>query len=65
MFEVLISGQKAKSSRQKNHGLPTALCQLPTLRTELEKIANRPITLDLTSSFHFFEPVNFSEKLVI
>ncbi len=28
-------------------GLPIALCQLPTLRTGLGKIANRPISLNL------------------
>ncbi len=29
-------------------GLLVEYCQLPTLRTRLEKIANRPITLNLT-----------------
>ncbi len=29
------------------YSLPTAIC-LPTLRTGLEKIANRPMTLNLT-----------------
>ena len=38
MFEVLISRQLAKGSRQKNRRLPIALCQLLTLRRALLKI---------------------------
>ena len=50
-FEVLEGsrsvGNRQKGSRQKNIGLPIALCQLLTLRTGLEKIADRPIILHL------------------
>ena len=41
MVQVLISRQSAESSKQKNIGLPIALCQLLTLRTRLEKVTNR------------------------
>ena len=59
MFEVLISWQSAKGSRQKNKGLPIAPCQLPTLRTGLEKIATRQITLNLTLATGFFQTLAF------
>ena len=45
MFEVLIRRQKAVG--KKNIGLPIAHYRLRTLRTGLEKIANRPIPLNL------------------
>ena len=48
IFRFSTSRQWAKGSRQKNRGLPIALCPLPTLRTGWVKIANPPITLNLT-----------------
>ena len=50
IVEVLISRQSAKSSKQKNIGFPIALCQLLTLRTRQEKVANRLITLNIRTS---------------
>ncbi|MCG8384229.1 MAG: hypothetical protein MJA30_01710 [Cytophagales bacterium] len=51
MFEVLEDSRPVRNGQKavgkKNRGLPIALCQRPTLGTGLEKMANRPMTLNL------------------
>ena len=61
---AVLGGSRSVGNRQravgkKYMGLPIGYCQLPTLRTGLEKIATRQITLNLTLATGFFQTLAF------